>query len=332
MNVRYGICFKKVKEINGCSLQRFDVLSIQQPTTADNGTNSHRKEKIHPMKTKYYSVQLAIAMAFLINSVSLFATTTDEAIEKTAQESYIFQTQLKDDTISVTSQDGMVTLSGLVSEEIHKVLAQETVANIAGVKNIDNQLETKPEFTATSDELIKAKVKLELLSHKNLSAVKTDVLVQDGIVTLNGQTKNQAQVDLTTEYIKDVEGVKDVKNNMSAINDKTTTQTIGEKAEVVGRKIGDTAEAVSKKIGQNANEVGESIDDASITALVKATLLFHRSTSAIKTKVDTLDGVVTLTGTARNASEKELAEKFVLDVNGVKSVVNKMNVEGVKTT
>jgi len=284
------------------------------------------------MKTKYYSAQLAVAMAFLLNSITLFATTTDEAIEKTAQESYIFQTQLKDDTISVTSRDGMVTLSGLVSEEVHKSLAQETVANIAGVRNIDNQLETKPEFTATSDELIMAKVKLQLLSHKNLSAVKTDILVQDGIVTLNGQAKNQAQVDLTTEYIQDIEGVKDVKNNMSAINDKTTVQTIEERVEVVGRKIGDTAEAVSRKIGYNADEIGGSIDDASITALVKATLLFHRSTSAIKTKVDTLDGVVTLTGIARNSSEKELAEKFVLDISGVKSVINKMSVEGVKST
>jgi osmotically-inducible protein OsmY len=112
----------------------------------------------------------------------------------------------------------------------------------------------------------------------------------------------------------------------------TSTQTVGEKAEAASKKFGDRVENVGKEIGDKASNIGESIDDASITALVKATLLYHRSTSAIKTKVETVDGVVTLTGTAKNASEKELASKFVQDVSGVKSVVNKMNVEIVKTT
>ena len=73
--------------------------------------------------------------------------------------------------------------------------------------------------------------------------------------------------------------------------------------------------------------MGEKIDDASITALVKMTLLYHRSTSGLNTKVDTKHGVVTLTGKAKNASEKDLATKFVKDVHGVKSVKNQMTIE-----
>jgi osmotically-inducible protein OsmY len=73
--------------------------------------------------------------------------------------------------------------------------------------------------------------------------------------------------------------------------------------------------------------MGENIDDASITAEVKMTLLYHRSTSALNTKVETNDGVVTLRGNAKNASEKELATKFVSDVHGVKSVKNHMTIE-----
>ena len=71
----------------------------------------------------------------------------------------------------------------------------------------------------------------------------------------------------------------------------------------------------------------EKIDDASITAQVKMTLLFNRSTSALKTKVETHDGVVTLTGTAKNTAEKDLATKLASDINGVENVVNNMNVE-----
>jgi len=54
------------------------------------------------------------------------------------------------------------------------------------------------------------------------------------------------------------------------------------------------------------------------------TLLYHRSTSALNTKVETKGGVVTLFGKANNAAEVNLATKLVNDVNGVKSVNNRM--------
>jgi hyperosmotically inducible periplasmic protein len=73
--------------------------------------------------------------------------------------------------------------------------------------------------------------------------------------------------------------------------------------------------------------MGEKIDYASITALVKITLMYHRSTSALDTKAETTDGTVTLSGTAKNASEKYLAAKFVKDVRGVKSGNNRMTIE-----
>jgi len=38
--------------------------------------------------------------------------------------------------------------------------------------------------------------------------------------------------------------------------------------------------------------------------------------------------VVTLGGKAKNASEKDLATKFVRDVSGVKTVVNNMTIKG----
>jgi len=122
--------------------------------------------------------------------------------------------------------------------------------------------------------------------------------VKDGIVTLQGDAISQAQKDLTTEYAKDVEGVKDVNNEMTVTETSKKTQTVGEK-----------------------------IDDASITAQVKMTLLYHRSTSAINTKVGTKRGVVTLSGKAGNAAEKDLATKLANDVNGVKSVKNLMTIE-----
>jgi osmotically-inducible protein OsmY len=60
--------------------------------------------------------------------------------------------------------------------------------------------------------------------------------------------------------------------------------------------------------------LGEAIDDASVTGLVKMTLLYHRSTSGLRIKVDTKNGQVTLSGKAGSAAEKDLAAKYAQDV------------------
>lgn len=272
------------------------------------------------MKAIHPTVLITAVLVLLATSVPVYASNTDERIQSSAKESYVFKTYLKDDAIKIESKNGVVTLTGTVSEEPHKALAQETVASLPGVKSVDNRLELKGEPAASgADALVSARVKLELSSHRNLSATKTDVQVKDGIVTLRGEAASPAQIDLTTEYVRDVEGVKDVKNDMTV---SEAHKTPAEKT--MGEKTGD----VAKKTGDTASSVGEWIDDASITALVKATLLYHRSTSALNTKVETLEGVVTLGGTARNAAEKDLASKLVNDVHGVKSVVNNMAVEG----
>ena len=132
----------------------------------------------------------------------------------------------------------------------------------------------------------------------NVSGTKTEVYVKDGIVTLKGVAASQAQKDLTTEYAKDIDGVKGVQNEIVV---STSLETRGE-------------------------TTGEKIDDASITAQVKGSLLWHRSTSMLNTKVSTTDGVVTVSGTAKNEAEKALVTKLATDINGVQSVVNNMTI------
>jgi hypothetical protein len=43
-------------------------------------------------------------------------------------------------------------------------------------------------------------------------------------------------------------------------------------------------------------------------------------------RVETTDGVVTLSGIAKNAAEKSLVTKLVTDINGVTSVINNMTI------
>jgi len=251
------------------------------------------------MKATHSIFLMVAAVALLAISMPVHASKMDDRIESTARQSYVFKTYLKGDDIKIESRDGAVTLTGIVAENFHKSLAQETVAGLPGVNSVDNRLEVKGEPpTANSDSWLRDKVKNTLLFHRSVSAGTTEVDVKDGIVILRGGADSQAQKELTTEYAKDVEGVKDVINEMTVAKTSKKTQTVGEK-----------------------------IDDASITAQVKLSLLYHRSTSAINTKVETNNGNVTLYGKASDAAELNLATKLANDVNGVKSVKNRMTIK-----
>jgi osmotically-inducible protein OsmY len=61
----------------------------------------------------------------------------------------------------------------------------------------------------------------------------------------------------------------------------------------------------SSKTNPPGETIGEKIDDASITSQVKYALLSHKSTSALKTKVTTNDGVVVITGEAGSDADAE---------------------------
>ena len=245
-------------------------------------------------------ISLLTASAVLLGfSVPAQASKMDIRIESSAKQSYVFKTFLKGDDVKIESRDGVVVLTGSVAEISHKSLAEAAVADLPGVKSVQNKLEFKGAPTASSDAWLSDKLKITLMFHRSVSAGRAEVEVKDGVVTLRGVADSEAQKELTAEYAKDIEGIKDVKNEMTVSGVlKNTTRTTAEK-----------------------------MDDSSITAQVKMALLFHHSTSVLNTAVTTKRGVVTVGGKAHNAAEKDLVTKLVEDINGVKTVKNLMTVE-----
>jgi hyperosmotically inducible protein len=251
------------------------------------------------MKSMFPLTLAAAVSTMLFTSTPLRAASTDSRIESSAAKSYTFKTYLKDDSIKIDSKDGIVTLTGTVADASHKSMAENTVTSLPGVKSVDNQLLINGEQPAEhSDAWITTKVKTALLFHRNVSATGTTVYTKDGVVTLQGEASSMAEKELTTEYARDIDNVKSVNNEMTIAN--TTAM--------------------------HDATIGDKIDDASITAEVKSSLMSHHSTSAMHTTVSTTDGVVTLTGVAKNDAEKSLVTKLTGDINGVTSVVNNMTV------
>lgn len=72
---------------------------------------------------------------------------------------------------------------------------------------------------------------------------------------------------------------------------------------------------------------GTSIDDATITATVKAKLVADKASNLTRVDVDTNSGTVYLNGTVESAEQKTRAEQLARQAKGVKSVVNNLQVQ-----
>jgi hyperosmotically inducible protein len=249
------------------------------------------------MKTSPFT---AFLLAVVLPSAVFASSATDRKIEDAAKASYNYRTVLED-AVKVKASDGVVTLTGTVRDNDDKVLAADTVESLPGVTAVKNEIVVKNANPEHSDTWIALKIRSTLLTHANVSAADTQVTVNEGVVTLTGKVSNLAQKDLTEAYAKDIDNVKSIKNELTVV-----------------------APAVS---AADTHTMSDTMDDASITSQVKYALVSHRSTSALKTKVTTKDGVVAVSGEAASAAEKSLVTKLAEGVRGVKSVTNTMVVK-----
>ena len=250
------------------------------------------------MKTKIIPTLLLLIASPL---ALLASSATDNKIEEAAKASYNYRTVL-DGNVKVKAKDGVVTLTGTVQDKDDRALAVDTVENLPGVTSVNNEIVVKSDYPEHSDGWIALKIRSRLLVKNNVSAASTKVAVANGVVTLTGTADNAAQKDLTTAYAKDIDGVKSVNNEIMIKDPSASDMKSGEK-------------------------MSDKMDDASITSQVKFALLSHKSTSALKTKVTTNDGIVSVSGEASSAAEKSFVSKLAGDVRGVKSVSNNMTVK-----
>jgi osmotically-inducible protein OsmY len=150
---------------------------------------------------------------------------------------------------------------------------------------------------AQSDAGITAKVKTQFATDTTVKADEINVDTKNHVVTLTGAVDTQAAKDRAVEIARDTKGVTDVIDN-------TTVKT---------------AEASAAPAGETA---GQFVDDAAITAKVKAKLLADSVVGGLKIDVDTKQGVVTLSSNSmKSQSEIDQAIRLTKQVDGVRDVV-----------
>jgi hyperosmotically inducible protein len=103
---------------------------------------------------------------------------------------------------------------------------------------------------------------------------------------------------------------------------QSAAKSIDQTADSASRKIGEVADQVAAKSGAMADKSGVAIDDAEITAKIKAAFLAEPGLRTLQISVDTVKGVVTLSGSVDTPALAQRAAGLAGAVAGVEKVEN----------
>ncbi|MDI1309855.1 MAG: BON domain-containing protein [Methylotenera sp.] len=94
-----------------------------------------------------------------------------------------------------------------------------------------------------------------------------------------------------------------------------------------GNKVDQSSQRIGDRMGDQATEADTAITDATLTTKVKTDLLTEAGLKSSDISVNTLDGVVTLTGTTDTQENSDRAKQIASEVTGVKNVLNQLTLK-----
>lgn len=125
--------------------------------------------------------------------------------------------------ISVSTQNGVVTLSGHVNDRKAFVQALRLSKNTKGVKTVEiDNLIIKPVNTSITDAYITAKVEAAVLKAKvfddeSIPLVGVNAKTINGVVTLSGNVKQKQSITAIKKRVAAVHGVKQVISHLKVV-------------------------------------------------------------------------------------------------------------------
>lgn len=101
-------------------------------------------------------------------------------------------------------------------------------------------------------------------------------------------------------------------------------KNIDRTVDMAGEKMEKAADTVGEKMGEQGEKAGVAIDDAAITAKVKAAIFAEPGLKSLQISVDTIKGIVTLSGSVNSRSSSDKAQGLADAVAGVRGVENQL--------
>ena len=215
---------------------------------------------------------------------------TNEELRNDVLDEIKWDPQVKDvsNQINVVAKEGIITLLGVVDSYGKKMACERAAQRVAGVKIVASDIEVDPVRRKTDSEIAEA-VESALHWNSSINNDQVKILVNDGLVYLDGAVDWEYQRKLVQRSVENLIGVRGIVNNIS-INPKPF----------------------------HAKDIKESI-----TEVFKRNAIVDASSIVIETKGST----VTLRGIVRSWAEKKEAEKVVWAFPGVLMVNNQIEVD-----
>ncbi|GMW03651.1 MAG: hypothetical protein AMXMBFR84_47850 [Candidatus Hydrogenedentota bacterium] len=154
---------------------------------------------------------------------------------------------------------------------------------------------------AVEDAAITARIETTFLLNKYLNPLNINTTTQSGVVTLTGSVADEVQHRLAEDIAKSVEGVTEVKNNLT----------------VVPTVVSDRPKRSWR----------ERVDDMSLAAAIRSRLLYHREFKGLRIGVDVAGGEVTLYGVVNTNFQKDNIGLVASETRGVETVINNLTVQ-----
>jgi len=118
---------------------------------------------------------------------------------------------------------------------------------------------------------------------------------------------------------------------LSACDKPGPAETAGRKLDAAANsaamKIDETYDKAGEKLGEKSDQFGVAMDDAEITTKVKSAIYSEPGLKTLRISVDTLKGVVTLTGSVDSLSDYDRTSALAESVGGVRQVENLLQVK-----
>lgn len=227
--------------------------------------------------------------------------------ETQIQTTFEMNPHLREFNLNVLIDGNKAVLGGNVDNGVARELAERITLGADDIQQIDNRILVdadykRPAATTTGrsfservgDATTTASIESRLLWSSHTGGLDIHAETVQGKVTLTGMVPGSVDRDHAERIARSTQGVVSLRNDI-----------------VLARK----SDAGSADTGAE-----RSMPDAWITDKVNKSLLFTRGTTNAGIVISTVNGVVSLGGSVRNTTERELAIRVAEEIRGVRKV------------
>ena len=308
---------------------------------------------------------------FLFHSSVVASVPSDADISNAVSDELTLHASIPAYMVDVSTSNGIVTLSGTVSNLLAAQRAEKVAMAVRGVRGVIDEIKVNTPFR--SNDALQNDVEDALVQDPATASYAISVTADDGIVTLNGRVASWQEKQLAGYAVESVKGVMKLVNDLQVnynikrpdidieediigvlnndirVNDGLIDVSVHNGNVILAGIVGSLTEKYQARadawVGGVVSVNADSLDveawalderlrqnkfavrsDSAIKKAVQNTFLYDPRLNAYNPAVEVSNGIVTLTGQVNTVKAKNSAEEDAKNVVGVFAVKNYLKV------